>query len=135
MIINFDYICGVKKWISYILLCSLIVPFGIKFSILLDYALDYNYYSKVLCKNQNIPDMHCNGSCALMQKLKEKGLNTEQKTEIPAPLSIELPVFMVSEFSFTTSNLLLTNFLKNVFFYQFSVKSTSLNSFTPPPLV
>ncbi len=124
-----------KKWISYILLCSLFVPFGIKFSILLDYALDYNYYSTVLCKNQDIPEMHCNGSCALMQKLKEKGLDTEQKPEIPAPLTIELPVFMVSEFNFTQPTIIPSAKVKNLFFYQFSIKSTTLNTSTPPPLV
>ncbi len=124
-----------KKLISYILLSSLIVPFGIKFSILLDYALDYNYYSKVLCKNQDIPEMHCNGKCALMQKLKEKGLNTEQQPEIPAPLNIELPVFMVSEFNFTQPSIILSTKVKNSFFYQFSIKSNTLNTSTPPPLV
>jgi hypothetical protein len=125
----------VKKWISYILLCSLFVPFGIKFSILLDYALDYNYYTTVLCKNQDIPEMHCNGSCALMQKLKEKGLDTEQKPEIPSPLTIELPVFMVSEFNFTQPSIILSSVVENLFFYQFSIKSTTLNTSTPPPLV
>ncbi len=124
-----------KKWISYILLCSLFVPFGIKFSILLDYALDYNYYTTVLCKNQDIPEMHCNGSCALMQKLKEKGLDTEQKPEIPSPLTIELPVFMVSEFNFTQPSIILSSVVENLFFYQFSIKSTTLNTSTPPPLV
>ena len=111
------------------------VPFGIKFSILLDYALDYNYYSTVLCKNQDIPEMHCNGSCALMQKLKEKGLDTEQQPEIPAPLTIELPVFMVSEFNFTQPTIIPSAKVKNLFFYQFSIKSATLNTSTPPPLV
>jgi hypothetical protein len=124
----------VKKWISYILLCSLFVPFGIKLSILLDYTLDYNYYSTILCKNQDIPEMHCNGSCALMQKLKEMGLDKEQKPEIPAPLSIELPVFIVSEFNFTPSYSIFPVLVNNLFFYQFSIKSNILNTSTPPPL-
>lgn len=124
-----------KKWISILLLACLIVPFGIKFSILLDYTLDFNYYKNVLCKNKDIPEMHCNGSCALMQKLKEKGLETKQENGIPQPLTIEIPVFIVTDFNcdinFSTTNTILNNHFK----YDFFIKSHNLSPLTPPPLV
>ncbi|PZU86375.1 MAG: hypothetical protein DI529_08775 [Chryseobacterium sp.] len=36
---------------------------------LLDYAVNYDYISKVLCINQSRPELHCNGKCYLGKEL------------------------------------------------------------------
>jgi len=58
----------------------------------IDYAVNYQYISKVLCVNQAKPAMHCNGKCHLMKELakaseSEKSnptdkKNTQQESEI-----------------------------------------------------
>ncbi|QNM87127.1 hypothetical protein H9W90_13370 [Polaribacter pectinis] len=37
-----------------------------------EYAIDYDYISKVLCINKDKPEMSCNGKCQLMQKLEQQ---------------------------------------------------------------
>jgi len=35
----------------------------------IQYAIDYNHISKVLCVNKEKPQLHCNGKCHLMKEL------------------------------------------------------------------
>jgi hypothetical protein len=37
-----------------------------------EYAINYDYISKVLCINKDKPEMSCKGTCQLMIKLQEK---------------------------------------------------------------
>jgi len=50
-----------------------------------DYLVNYDYVSKVLCVNKDKPMLHCNGKCHLMKELakaaeNEKPLNSEKKS-------------------------------------------------------
>jgi type III secretory pathway component EscV len=45
----------------------------------LEYAVNYDYISKVLCVNKAKPMMHCNGKCHLMKELA-KAQETEKQT-------------------------------------------------------
>jgi hypothetical protein len=51
---------------------------------LLDYAVNYDYISKVLCINQNKPELHCNGKCYLGKELaknSQEDSNSSSKTK------------------------------------------------------
>lgn len=37
-----------------------------------EYAINYDYISKVLCINKDKPELQCNGKCQLMQKLEKQ---------------------------------------------------------------
>lgn len=45
----------------------------------LDFKLRQDYIAKVLCINRDKPEMHCNGRCILMQKMKK----AQQKEQSP----------------------------------------------------
>ena len=50
----------------------------------LEYVVNYEYVSKVLCINKDKPKMHCNGKCHLMKELAkaadaEKPLSSDKK--------------------------------------------------------
>ena len=50
----------------------------------LEYVMNYEYISKVLCINKDKPKMQCNGKCHLMKELAkasdaEKPLSTDKK--------------------------------------------------------
>ena len=45
----------------------------------LDYMVNYDYISKVLCENKEKPQLHCNGKCHLMKELAKAA--DEQKQE------------------------------------------------------
>jgi len=44
-----------------------------------EYVINYDYISKVLCINKDKPELQCNGKCQLMQKL-EKQQNDDFKS-------------------------------------------------------
>ncbi len=51
----------------------------------LEYALNYEYISKVLCENKDKPEMKCNGKCHLMKEMAkaaedEKPISSDKKT-------------------------------------------------------
>jgi hypothetical protein len=50
-----------------------------------EYLVNYDYVSKVLCVNKDKPMMHCNGKCHLMKELakaaeSEKPLSSDKKS-------------------------------------------------------
>ena len=49
-----------------------------------DYVVNYDYISKVLCENKAKPELKCNGKCHLMKELAkasedEKPINSDKK--------------------------------------------------------
>lgn len=50
----------------------------------MEYVLDYEYISKVLCVNKEKPALKCNGKCHLMKQLANESDTQEENT-----LSIE----------------------------------------------
>lgn len=50
----------------------------------IDYVVNYDYISKVLCENKSKPQLKCNGKCHLMKELAkasndDKPLNSDKK--------------------------------------------------------
>ena len=50
----------------------------------IDYVINYDYISKVLCENKAKPELKCNGKCHLMKELAkasedEKPINSDKK--------------------------------------------------------
>ncbi|CAM2785920.1 hypothetical protein [Flavobacterium frigoris] len=59
------YLCKVKKCAVIIILVLFLKPI---FPVI-DYAVNYDYISKVLCINKDKPELKCNGKCHLMKEL------------------------------------------------------------------
>ncbi|KPE50310.1 hypothetical protein [Chryseobacterium indologenes] len=54
------------------LICSIFLTFYMVFRPLIpltEYAVNYDYISKVLCINKSRPEVHCNGKCYLSKQL------------------------------------------------------------------
>ena len=98
----------------------------------LDYFVNYEYISEVLCINKEKPMSTCNGNCYLSQQLKEAQQTEKQDKKIPTveqeriPMIVynsELPKFLITVLE-----------AKQYFqFYQFSIKDLSISPPTPPP--
>lgn len=98
----------------------------------LDYFVNYEYISEVLCINKEKPMSTCNGKCYLSQQLKEAQQTEKQDKKIPTveqeriPMIVynsELPKFLITVLE-----------AKQYFqFYQFSIKDLSISPPTPPP--
>lgn len=62
---------------------------------LLDYAINYEYISKVLCVNKDAPEKKCNGKCHLKKKLNgvfEEGKSSSSEKSVKL-VEIELIYF------------------------------------------
>lgn len=69
-----------------------------------DYIINYDYISKVLCENKTKPELKCNGKCHLIKELakvadNEKPISSDKKTY--SSQQIELLFFNeITEISF-----------------------------------
>src|SRR5690554_6181912 len=68
--------------------------------IFIDFKLNQDYITKVLCINREKPQLECNGQCVLMQKMKksQETENPEQNTSSKSHL-LEIFYEMENEFS------------------------------------
>lgn len=80
----------------------------------IDYALNYDYISKVLCINKDEPKTKCNGKCYLMQELKQQQEEDVSSLQI---LFEEYPIGFVELGSLYDVNTKI-NRAKQIFFYQ-----------------
>lgn len=99
---------------------------------LVEYAINYDYISKVLCINKDKPEMHCNGKCQLMEKLEK------QKDEDYKSLRIlieEYPIGFVEliEINKNLSDKSLTS--KDNFTYDKEYSYLFLDTIFHPPIV
>ncbi|MEC5172485.1 hypothetical protein [Chryseobacterium nepalense] len=54
------------------LICSIFLTLFVVFRPLVplvEYAVNYNYISEVLCVNKNNPELHCNGKCYVSKQI------------------------------------------------------------------
>ena len=85
-----------------------------------DYIVNYEYISKVLCVNKAKPIMHCNGKCHLMKELAKaaetenpKSSDKKQNTPIQEVLFFkEIKSFSIVSFSFSTENKINSSYLE-----------------------
>lgn len=68
------------KPISILLLVSLLSANLSSVWVYMGFEANQKYIAKELCENRNKPEMHCNGKCYLMKKLKQ-AQDKEQKQE------------------------------------------------------
>jgi len=115
------------------LICSIFLTLYMVFRPLIplaEYAVNYDYISKVLCINKSRPEVHCNGKCYLSKELAKtndtdpsplnKTKNSGQKildTYIPSgitevTITEKIPFF---NFSFTYEEAYSFLFLKHIF--------------------
>jgi hypothetical protein len=62
-----------------ILILLLLTQTFSKWVVILNYQLNQKYIAEKLCENRKRPQLHCNGKCQLMLKMKA----TEEKEETP----------------------------------------------------
>jgi hypothetical protein len=91
--LNGVYICIVKKIVFLLALFMLLKPI----LPVLDYVVNYEYITKVLCINKSKPKQQCNGKCHLMKELAKA---SESETPISSNKKIashELEVLFFEE--------------------------------------
>lgn len=124
------YICIVKKLVFLLALFILVKPI----LPVLDYVVNYEYISKVLCVNKAKPKLQCNGKCHLMKELaktseSETPISSNKKTashELEVLFFEEIKSFTIKSISFDKNQLLISNY-SDLYYY---LNTTSV--FRPP---
>lgn len=100
-----------------------------------DYIINYDYISKVLCENKDKPQMHCNGKCHLMKEMakaseQEKPISPNKKSNIQ-----EQEVLFFQEIkSVEFKSLLYSNNIIGDNYYNLYFRMNSCSVFRPPVL-
>ena len=100
----------------------------------IDYVINYDYISKVLCVNKTKPKLQCNGKCQLMKELAK---TSENETPISSNKKIashelevlffeEIKSFKITSVYFDTNQLLINNY-SDLYYYL-----NSASVFRPP---
>ena len=103
----------------------------------LEYVINYEYISKVLCINRDNPKMHCNGKCHLMKELAkasdaEKPFSSDKKSTfqiLDVLIFEEIKSFKVVPFYFGNKEKI-SPYYSNLYF---QLNSTSV--FHPPTFI
>lgn len=90
---NLFTFAALKNLILYSLLAFLVLPFATKSLLVFRYFVQFNYYAQVLCKNQDKPELNCNGKCALMKELTLEREAQEMPAIPQSVLQYELSAF------------------------------------------
>ena len=72
-----------EKAFSIVMITALITPNLIKIGILIDFKINQDFISEVLCINKEKPMSTCNGKCYLSEKLKK----AEERQEKQVPIN------------------------------------------------
>ena len=66
------------------------------FSPYLEYAVNYDYITKVLCENREKPELNCHGSCHLSKEIKKAMEKEEDPMNSSTVSSVKLPLFITA---------------------------------------
>jgi len=91
-----------KKIFSIVLIFSLILPSLNKIGILIDFKINQDFITKVLCINKEKPKSTCNGKCYLTKQLKK----AEKQDQKQAPNSKKDRIEILYYFYKNTFNIL-----------------------------
>ena len=89
---------------------------------LVEYVINYDYISKVLCINKDKPELRCNGKCQLMKKLQQQEEDDFNSLQVNMK---EYPVGFVNILNFNQNKIIPTDKLKifsskNNYFYVYN---------------
>ena len=110
-----------------VLLLKPVLPF-------LEYAVNYDYITQVLCENKAAPELECNGKCHLMKELAKASENEKPLSSHKKSMS-ESEVLFFQEFQ---QNVVFTSTPSFVMISNFYLNNYSLllfdTSYRPPTL-
>ena len=81
-----------KRIVAITLLLTVVAPALLKFTSVVNYIVDYDYYVNVLCENKDKPELKCNGTCHLAKEINQAE-ETNTPPELPAEVKYEITLF------------------------------------------
>ncbi|MFL0065902.1 hypothetical protein V2595_09715 [Tenacibaculum maritimum] len=104
----------IKQLITYLFVFLYMVAMLRPITPFVEYAINYDYISTVLCINKDKPESSCKGKCQLMKKLEQQQEDDFNSLQISME---EYPIGFVQFINFTGKKLLYT-YKTKLFFYK-----------------
>lgn len=92
-----------KKILSISFVLLILMQSFSKIWIILSFKVNQDHIAKVLCINRDKPEMHCNGNCVLMQRIKAS--EEKERKEIPQKIKEQKEIlycFVISKWQLQT---------------------------------
>ena len=99
---------------------------------LVEYVINYDYISKVLCINKDKPELRCNGKCHLMKKIEQQQESDFNSLRVNME---EYPVDFISLLNFSENSLEIAIKRKDTFSYKQYYYFTFQQEIFHPPTV
>ena len=131
------YLCGnfqkLKNLISVLLAFLILLQSFSKVWIIFSFKINQDYIARVLCINRDKPEMHCNGNCILMQRIKAD--EEQEKKDMSQKLKDLKDVCYCLRYFASPSEYLISQAGKqiNTFHYQPPITSDFVKGIFHPP--
>lgn len=122
----------IKKVSIYLFVLLYIVAMLRPIAPLVEYVINYDYISKVLCINKDKPELSCNGKCHLMKKLAQQQEDDFNSLRINMK---EYPVGFVSLLEFSSNKSEINIKRKNLFSYKQDYDFAFYQKIFHPPII
>ena len=99
---------------------------------LVEYYANKDFFATVLCINKDKPEMHCNGQCVLMVKLKKSFQEDSNSAPIPKVNFEDYPIGFVSSFVTLIQNSKLFDTITFSLYRNHYASINGSNPFHPP---
>jgi len=66
---------------------------------IIEYQLNYDYITTILCENVDRPYLECNGKCYLIDRISETSKQSQEQNSIPTINIDDYPVSPIFDFS------------------------------------
>lgn len=66
---------------------------------IIEYQLNYDYITTILCENVDRPYLECNGKCYLIDRISETSKQSQEQNSIPIINIDDYPVSPITDFS------------------------------------
>lgn len=83
------FVAKLKQTLLILLILLIIFPNLSKVYILIDFTINHDFITKVLCINKDEPELKCNGKCYLSKQLKKADSQKQEKVPILQEEKIE----------------------------------------------
>lgn len=97
-----------KKMLLYFLTVSLLVQAGWGYIVIGAFYANKDYIAKYLCENRDKPQLHCNGNCVLMKKIRKAQEKEKQNPSVKLKAEVYDIVDSNALFSFTPISIEIT---------------------------
>lgn len=134
---NLSKLLHLRRFISIALVLLVSWQTLAKLSVFAWYLTNKTYIATTLCVNRNKPEMHCNGKCVLMQRLKAVEEERREAQERPLRIveKLELSHFIIETLSFSDfPNIFSVNYEPIVGYIPVLSKAYLLRILQPPEL-